>query len=186
MSAAEMPTPLVRNTGHAQDTRGLAERVLDGLSDGLNAIGSVLIGLLTLMVCADVASRALFNQPVKGVPEMAALSIVAIVYLQISSSLKAGRWAVADLFLEKLGHRPKQLLQALYCVAGAAFFSLICVAVFPYVADAYQSDDYVGVPPLFTFPTWPVKALVLLGSAMCAVQFVFGALSHLRNSRSRP
>jgi len=186
MSAAEMVQPIVVNTPNGRDARGLAERLLDRVSDALNAIGSILIGVLTLMVCTDVASRALLNQPVKGVPEMAALSIVAIVYLQIASSLKAGRWAIADLFLEKLSHRPKQLLQAFYCVAGAAFFALICVAVAPYVADAYLSDDYVGVPQLFTFPTWPVKALVLVGSIMCAVQFVFGALTHLRDAGSRP
>ena len=166
----------------ASNAPGLAERLLDRLSDGLNAIGSLMIGLLTLMVCADVGSRALFNQPLKGVPEMAALSIVAIVYLQIASSLKAGRWPVADLFLEKLTPRPRNLLQAVYCFAGSAFFVLICFAVTPYIVDAWQSDDYVGVQPLFTFPTWPVKALVLLGSAVCAMQFLFTALAHLRRA----
>lgn len=163
-----------------------AERLLNGLSDGLSAIGSLLIGLLTLLVCADVGSRALLNEPVKGVPELAALSIVAIVYLQVASSLRAGRWAVADLFLGKLPARPRQWLQGAYCAAGAAFFALLCAALLPYIADAYASDDYIGVPPLFTVPTWPVKAVVLLGSALCAVQFVFAALAHAGRARKEP
>ena len=39
------------------------------LIDGLNAIGSVVIAAVMLLMCADVARRNLFNQPIDGVAE---------------------------------------------------------------------------------------------------------------------
>lgn len=144
-------------------------------SDRLNVVGSLLIGVLTLLVCADVFSRALFRSPIRGVPELAAMAIVAIVYLQMASSLKAGRWATAELLLDRLGARSRLWVEALYALIGAAFFATLCVAVVPFISDAIDSGDYVGVPGMFTFPTWPIKSLVLLGNALCALQFLSSA-----------
>lgn len=172
-------------TSNAPSTQGIATpllRLFDQFSDFLNALGTLLIGTLTLLVCADVASRGLFNQPIRGVPELAAMAIVAIVYLQIPSALKAGRWTMSDMLLVKLPPRPRQFAEASFNALGSVLFVAICVAVGPYVTDAYQSGDYVGVPGMFTFPTWPIKSLVLLGSAMCAVQFGRYATAHLLNA----
>jgi TRAP-type C4-dicarboxylate transport system permease small subunit len=146
-------------------------RSLDMLSDALNAFGTVLIGVLTLLVCCDVASRNLLGQPIKGVPEIAAISIVAIVYSQIASALRAGRWTMSDLFLEKLSPRVRLCVECFFHLAGGILFTLMCVAIAPYVSEAYTSDDYVGIQGLFTFPTWPVKAIVLIGTVVCTAQF---------------
>lgn len=146
-------------------------RGLDLLSDALNAFGTALIGVLTLLVCSDVAARNLLGQPIKGVPEMAAISIVAIVYSQIASALRAGRWTMSDLLLEKMTWRTRRWTECFFHIAGGVLFALMCIAIAPYVKDAYESADYVGIQGFFTFPTWPVKAIVLVGTLVCTAQF---------------
>jgi TRAP-type C4-dicarboxylate transport system permease small subunit len=149
----------------------LVGRALDKLSDALNVFGTSLIGALTLLVCSDVAARNFLGQPIKGVPEMAAISIVAIVYSQIASALRAGRWTMSDLLLEKMSPRTRHFTECFFHLSGGLLFLLMCVAIAPYVREAYTSDDYVGIQGLFTFPTWPVKAIILTGTVVCTAQF---------------
>ena len=77
----------------------LALRLLDGVTQGLNVIGSVLILLLMILVGVDVAGRNLAGAPVAGVPELVTLSIVAIVFLQIPQALRAGRLTRSDALM---------------------------------------------------------------------------------------
>ena len=58
-------------------------RALDAVTQGMNVCGTALILGLMLLIGADVAGRNLMGRPVPGVPEMVALSIVAIVFLQV-------------------------------------------------------------------------------------------------------
>ena len=52
-------------------------------SSWLNAIGTVGILLLMVLVNADILGREMFSTPVRGTTELLALSIVAIVFLTI-------------------------------------------------------------------------------------------------------
>ena len=49
------------------------------------------IFVLMVVINVDVIGRTLFTKPLPGVPELVRLSIVAIVFLQIGSTLRAGR-----------------------------------------------------------------------------------------------
>jgi TRAP-type C4-dicarboxylate transport system permease small subunit len=156
-------------------------RLLSVLSDLLNALGTILIGVMTLLICSDVLGRAFFGQPVRGVPELVTIMIVAVVYLQIASALKNGRWTMAELFIERLTPRHQALVMFIHHMAGALLFAMIAYAVWPLIRDAVDSGDFVGVQGIFTFPTWPVKATVLIGSAVTSAQFFAFAINHLRN-----
>ena len=101
------------------------------LIDGLNAIGSVLIFAIMALICADVLSRNILNQPIKGVAELVAASIVMIVFFQLASALRHGRMAQADIFIAgftrkypRLGHG----LQTLFYLAGAIMLASFSTA----------------------------------------------------------
>ncbi|MFN7122580.1 MAG: TRAP transporter small permease, partial [Hydrogenophaga sp.] len=50
------------------------------LIDSLNAFGSVVIGLVMVLMVVDVLMRNLLNHPIDGVAELVATSIVVIVF----------------------------------------------------------------------------------------------------------
>lgn len=155
--------------------------------DGLASLGSLLIAAMMLLVCADVASRNLFDQPITGVTELVALSIVAIVFLQLPSALRHGRLSRAEIFIDGFRQRHPRagaLLQAVLLACGATFCGVVFMATLVPFAQAWTEDDFIGVEGVFTAPTWPVLLVSLIGSATTLVQFVLLALAEVRQAFS--
>ena len=65
----------------------------------MNSIGTAWVFVLLIIINLDIGGRALFNHPIRGVPEIVALSIVACVFLQIAHTLKVGRLTRSDILL---------------------------------------------------------------------------------------
>ena len=82
-----------------------ASHALDVMIDSLNIVGSLLIGGLVLLVSADVASRNIANSPLIGVPEVVALSIVGIVFLQLPYAMREHRLTRSDALPNMLVRR---------------------------------------------------------------------------------
>jgi TRAP-type mannitol/chloroaromatic compound transport system permease small subunit len=159
--------------GAARDP--LALRLLDGIAQALNVAGSLLILALTALVGLDVAGRNLFGAPVSGVPEIVSLSIVAIVFLQIPRAVRAGRMTRSEALPHWLHTRAPRLgraLDTLFDLIAAAVVLIIVHATWPLFLRAWQRGDFVGAVGDFTAPTWPVKAVILIGGTMLALQFL--------------
>ncbi len=157
-------------------------RLLDWLTQVANICGSVLILGLMLLIGADVFSRNVFNAPISGVPEMVTLSIVAIVFLQAPQALKAGRITRSDAlinFLSSRAPRTEKVLESIYDLLGFGVVAAIMYATYPILIKSWQRDDFIGAVGDFTAPTWPVKAMILLGCALLACQFIARILRRL-------
>lgn len=155
------------------------------LVDGLNAAGSLVIAAVMLLMCADVLLRNLANRPIDGVAELVASSIVVIVFLQLPATLRHGRMARADLFIDPfIRRRPcaGRRLRALFSAAGMLACAAIAHASWPMLARAWRDAEFLGVQGLFSFPTWPMRAVVVLGAALAAVQYLLLALQDLADS----
>lgn len=140
-----------------------------------SAAGTFGIVLLMLFINADVLSRNLLGQPVRGVPEVVSIGIVGIVFLQVAQCLAAGRMTRSDMLLRRLERRSvraARALDAFFHVVGAALFLIIAWFGRPFAVDAWRQGDYVGVVGIFTFPAWPVAWSVVLGSVLVAVQYL--------------
>ncbi len=145
------------------------------LVDGLNGIGSLLIGAVMLLICADVLSRNLINQPIHGVSELVGLSIIAIVFLQLGSTLRHGRMSRAELFIDgfRLRHpRAGAFLQMLFDLAGVAVCAILFYATWPKFDQAWSNSEFIGIQGVFTAPTWPVRLIVLIGLGVTAIQYL--------------
>ena len=152
----------------------LALRCLDGVTQGLNVIGSGLILLLMILVGVDVAGRNLAGAPVAGVPELVTLSIVAIVFLQIPQALRAGRLTRSDALMSWLErHSPLigKWLETLFDLVSMAVVWVIVSTTWPIFARAWERGEFIGALGDFTAPTWPVKLTILIGGTMLILQF---------------
>src|SRR5256885_16087680 len=109
-------------------------RPFESLLPVLNSIGTAWIFVLMVVINIDVIGRTLFTKPLPGVPELVRLSIVAIVFLQIGSTLRAGRVTRIDTFANQMAARQPRaaaLLQATYSLIGASVFLILFNACRP-------------------------------------------------------
>jgi len=149
----------------------------------MNSIGTAWVFVLLVIINLDIGGRALFNHPVRGVPEIVALSIVACVFLQIAHTLKVGRLTRSDILLNWLQSRHpvlKHLLEAVYYLIGGCLMAILFKASIPLFTKAWRIDEYVGAQGDFMAPVWPVKLIVLIGCAAGAIQFLLMAIDSLK------
>lgn len=148
-----------------------------------NGIGTLLVIFLMVSINADVLGRLIFNAPISGVTELASMSIVAIVFLQVAHCLATNQVVRSETLLVKLQQRSPRLgvcMDAFCYALGAVLMALIACSVFPLTLNAYQNGEYSGVEGLFKIPSWPVGVIVTIGAAMTAFQFILGIVTRLR------
>ncbi|MBP7064660.1 TRAP transporter small permease subunit [Ferrovibrio sp.] len=156
------------------------------LLGAMNALGTLWIFLLMLLIDADILGRELFGAPVRGTTELLSLSIVGIVFLQLGHALMVGRITRSDMLLDSLiTHRPRAgyLLQGFFHLLGAIFLGLVFWGSLGQFEEAVEIGEYVGAIGDFTAPTWPIKLLILIGAMATLLQYLRLLWRDLREAR---
>ncbi|MFN7002459.1 MAG: TRAP transporter small permease subunit [Roseinatronobacter sp.] len=171
--------------------RGWTARALalwDLLVDGLGALGTLMIGGLMCLICADVVSRNMTGSSLPMVSELGALTLVMIVYLQLGTTIRHDRLARTELFYGGFrAHFPRAgaLLAALYDLIACGVLGLIAWSSVTIVQRDLTRGEYIGVPGIATVPTWPFRALILLGMTVAAIQCAIQVVKALRQAAGR-
>ena len=58
----------------------------------------------------------------------------------------------------------------------------ILVGTYPLLLESIERGYYIGEQGIFTFPDWPMKAMVVLGSLAALLCFIVRAVLHWRVS----
>lgn len=164
-------------------------RLYGWITLALNAAGTLLILALSLLINADVVGRGAFAHPINGVNEFAALALVAVVFLQIGAATAAGKLTRSDvvpLMLQRRSRRVAAALEAVYDLCGFALFVIMANAAWSPFLRAFNDGEYVGVAGIATFPTWPVRGLILVSSVLMAIYFAASAFAAARAVASPP
>ncbi|SEI89125.1 Tripartite ATP-independent periplasmic transporters, DctQ component [Marinovum algicola] len=155
--------------------RSAVKRLADGIAMAANAAGTLVVVLLVAVVNYDIIARGLFNRPFLGAVEVVQFSMVLIVFLQLPDVIRVGRLTRSDGFLGLLAVRaPRKgrLLSRAIDLISAIFMALVVYAMWPEFLEMWASQDYFGVPGVFTAPWWPVKLVILLSAGLCVVHFL--------------
>jgi TRAP-type C4-dicarboxylate transport system permease small subunit len=153
--------------------------------DGIAALGTLLIAGLMLIICADIVARNVFGGSLPLVSELGALLVVMIVSLQLAATVRADRLARTMAFLaplEETRPRAAALLRAAYDLTGAAVVGGMAWATVTVLTKDWASGEFIGTPGLGTMPTWPFRALILLGLAVAALEFLRRAVVAMRGA----
>ena len=154
--------------------------VAGNLAIGANAAGTLVVLALVGIVNFDVVARGVFNAPFMGAVEVVQFSMVLIVFLQLPDVARVNRLTRSDGFLVILGKKAPRLTAALTHiieVVSAVFMALIAVAIWPEFTEMWHTNDYFGVPGVFTAPWWPVKLVIFLSASLCTLIFALKVLS---------
>jgi TRAP-type C4-dicarboxylate transport system permease small subunit len=158
------------------------DRALGVLVVASNTIGSLLIFAMTFAVVADVIGRYAFNAPINGTAEMVTIAVVAILYLQLSYTLRSGRMTRSYAFFARMAARHPafgDVLGLLYNIAGACLAAAIVSGGWAKWLTAWREDFYIGVVDVFTFPEWPLLLIIVVGCALTGLQFLVLAAGNL-------
>jgi TRAP-type C4-dicarboxylate transport system permease small subunit len=155
-------------------------RVANTLAIVANVAGTFTVLALVVILNVDVIARSAFNAPLKGTYEIVQLSVVFIVFLQLADVVRVDRLTRSDGFLSVLHHRRPLLtsnLRRIINAVSAIFMGLIAYIMFPEFVKMWNTQDFFGVPGLFTIPWWPVKLVIASGSALACIIFVLKVIS---------
>ena len=136
----------------------------------LLAFAATLAFLLSFLVVADVVGRTAFGAPVKGTPEIVSMSIVVICFLQASYAIRSGGMLHVDVLPALLPALVQDVLAALGCLLGVAFFAVIVYGGLDPFLHAWRSGEYEGEGAL-RIPTWPARLIVVIGAALAALNY---------------
>jgi len=148
---------------------------------GLNGIGTAWIFVLMLLVNVDVLARFLFNAPIQGVTEIVELSIVGIVFLQISDAVRLGRLTRSDGLYQRFCRTHPiagSIAGSVFDLLGALFFIALLLGGVPRLIEAWERGYFAGNEGLFVVPLWPIRLILVIGCAVVTVQFLVLAWRH--------
>lgn len=161
---------------------------LHHLNRVMNALGTLWILGLMMLINLDVFGRNLFNHPVRGVTEMVSVSIVGIVFLQLADTLHAGRFTRAEILLGRLKKNSPVLadaVQAAFHLVGLALMVVILLASWAPLVESVRIQEYVGAVGDFQLMVWPIRLITLIGLWITALCFFLLAWTDFRRLRVR-
>ena len=164
-------------------------RLFDWIVVIANAAASGWIFVMMALITTDIVLRFVFSAPISGVTEIIEISIVVIVYLQLTHTLKVGRMTRSDaLYSTILRRYPPvgHIMGILFSAAGVGLMIAIIKGGWPKWLQAYHGDFFVGNTGVFTFPEWPQRLILVIGCGMLAIQFALMALDSIRGLFGKP
>ena len=150
----------------------------------MNGAGVVWVFALTFLICADITGRTVFDSPIRGVPEMVSLSLVACVFLQLAYAIHQSRLTRAEVLLGRIDRNNPRLAhdwRGLIGFVGFALFVLIAIGMWPDLLRAFRTGEFAGVEGLFTITVWPIKLIVVAGAVVAAIECLRRAVAHMRS-----
>lgn len=177
------------NDTKAGDDQVVPEPVkgLTPLTSWMNTVGALIVLAMMVIVNIDVFGRWLFNSPLAGTLELTEMGVVAVVYLTVAHAVAGKRLTRSDALLSLVERRGAVrigvALRLSFNIAGAVVFALIAYGQAPRLIDAWARGYFKGNVGIFTAPTWPLEAILLLGAVVASLQFAVLAFRRLRDLR---
>lgn len=149
-------------------------KLANGIAMLANAVGTIVVIALIVVVNYDIVARGLFNKPFLGAYEIVQFSMVLIVFLQLPDVIRVGRLTRSDGFLGLTRRKSApagRVLSTFIELVSGVFMVIVAVAIWPEFLEMWDSQDFFGVPGVFTAPWWPVKLVIFLSACLCALHF---------------
>ena len=127
--------------------------------------------VLTFVIMADIVARTAFNNPLNGVREIVANSIVMIVFLQAGYAIRSRSMLSADFLAVHFPPLVGRSVLAFGYLLGAAFFGLIIWGGWDLAIASWVGGEFEGEGALHV-PAWPTRFIILIGSALAVVNYL--------------
>jgi TRAP-type C4-dicarboxylate transport system permease small subunit len=145
-------------------------RWITAVNRALATLAGLLTALIMVIVCLDIAARALLNRSIPGASESAVVLLLALVFLGFAGAEAKGENFSVTILVQSLGARARRVLHVV-----ATLIALVTVALLAWfswsrglAATAAGEASYGTI----SFPVWPSRLLIAFGLTMLALQLV--------------
>ena len=155
-------------------------KLIDGIAVSANAVGTLVVLVLVIIVNYDAIARSFFNSPFLGAVEVVQFSMVLIVFLQLPDVVRVGRLTRSDGLLGIVRRRNAfagNLMSRAIDIYSLTFMAIIAIAIWPEFVGRWESQDFFGIPGVFTAPWWPVKLVIVRSASLCALHLIVQVLA---------
>lgn len=169
-------------SAHRAGANDGAPPALKALLDGIDALGrldgwlgALCLGLLTMLMLAEVAVRTLSNvfpwvpADIPVAWEYSSYLMAAAFTFGAAMTLRAGGHIRVTLILARLSVQHRRWLEALLALMGVGFTGFLAVAMVNFSVRSFNSDQ---VSLSSATPLWIPQALITFGICLLALQFV--------------
>ncbi|MEX3007438.1 TRAP transporter small permease [Hoeflea sp. TYP-13] len=178
-------------------------RIVKSVAIGANAVGTLMVLVLVVVMNIDVVARGVFHAPFLGVVEIVIFSMILIVFLQLPDVVRVNRLTRSDGFLVLIRDSQPRFADALYRVIDSlacVLMAAIAYATYPALVEAFETCHYFTPPEfgpkptgnlwvdfmdatarchyfgtlgVFTVPWWPANAAITASAGVCSLLFFF-------------
>ncbi len=145
------------------------DRAIAFVSTVFGIIGAVWIGLLMLVITADVLGRLFFNSPITGTSEIVRNSVSAIVFLLIPYVMRARGHVRSTLVLARVPAAVRQTLLALSDLVGFALFALVAWSSWDPMVQGWIRGEFEGFEG-FKLPVYPIRTVIVAASVLMCLE----------------
>lgn len=149
-------------------------RALERFNIFMGVASGLAIFLITLIVVADVALRAIFRHPIPGATELSTLLMVALIYLGLASVQTTKTNFRMEVLINYLPSGIARGLNFLTTVTAMVAISIIAwyTTQEAFHALSVQEMSYGAV----SFPVYPARVIIAVGFVLLALQLLIDAL----------
>jgi TRAP-type C4-dicarboxylate transport system permease small subunit len=152
---------------------------LDYVSLLFHRTGAVLTVLMMALVCYDVAARQFFNRPFSGTAELAATSLVLIVFLQVPVTLLERKLLRVTFLYDFAGNAGRSALNTLAWGAGTLVFGALAATSWSPLVQGLHASEFYGMDS-FRVPAWPLRIGTFILWSLAAVVCLYLTLESAR------
>ena len=150
-------------------------RWITSVNRGLATSGGLLVALIMVITCVEIASRAVLSFSIPGASETTILLLLALVFIGMAGAESKGENYSVTILVQALKPDTQRVLRTI-----ARLVSLIALTLMAWfswsrgIAAMFASEASYGV---ISYPVWPSRLLIAFGLTMLALQLVAGILN---------
>jgi len=146
----------------------------------MNGAATIWAFLLAVVILVDVIGRSAFGAPLQGTKEIVGNSIVAVAFLQFPLAVQDRTLLRSTFLFDRMSRSARRAINVISALLGAAVFTAIAVGGWSDMIIGWKIGEFEGEGAL-RIPVYPVRTVVVVLSAVCALAFVANAFADLRH-----
>ena len=153
-------------------------RTIGHVNRAITSMAGLLIAVVMLVVCADIAVRLLTGGSIHGAIETAVLLLVALVFLGLGGAEATGENFAVTILVQRLPNGIRRGIEAFGRLVSFALVGLLAWFCWNKAFASFQAGEKsYGV---IAFPIWPSRFLVAIGLTLLAAQFLATLVTGVR------
>lgn len=153
-------------------------RAIERTETAFNGLAVSLTCIITLVVCADVFWRVVFNAPIRWAIDLSESLMLGIVFLSLSYTQAKKEHVGVGVLWDRMSPRVQVWLNLVAWLLSLAVFAIVTwqAADIAYGSALIREHKF----GLVAFPIWPAKILIPLGSGLLCARLVVDVSRELR------